>query len=202
VSLLLLVRHALTDFVSQHRISGRLPGVPLNAEGRAQAERLSERLADVPVAAIYTSPQQRARETAAPLAARHGLAAEPRAGLDEIDFGSWTGLTVGELEGSPQWRLFNSLRSSTRIPGGELMLEVQARVVRELKGLRSAHPDGAIVVVSHGDVIRAALLHFLGMSLDHVHRVEIAPASVTVLALEDWGPRLLLLNDTGTLPRP
>lgn len=156
--------------------------------------------ASLRVAAVYSSPLERAVQTARPLAARLALPVMEREALGEIRTGEWTGRSLADLEADPRWRLFNAYRSGTRIPGGERMLEVQLRVVGELDRLREAHPASVVAVVSHGDPIRAALLHYLGMPLDFVLRLEVSPASLSVVALEEWGPRVLLVNDTGGLP--
>lgn len=195
---LLLIRHALTDAVGQ-RLSGRTPGVPLNMEGRAQAQKLAERLAAVPLAAIYSSPLERALQTAAPLAQRHQL--EPLVSDDflEIDFGHWTNRSFQELAGEPDFQRFNSFRSHTRIPGGELMLEAQARMVAGLGRLCAQHPGATVAVVSHADMLKAAVAHYAGIPLDLFQRLEISPASVSGLEIFAETARLLFLNDTGEL---
>ncbi len=183
-------------------IAGRAPGVHLNAQGAAEADQLGIRLSGLPISAIYSSPMERAIETAGPIAARHGLQVVPAPGLMEIDFGSWTGKTLGELEGVPEWRTFNSFRSGSRIPGGENMAEVLARTLAEIDRIRRAHNDpGALVaLVSHGDVLRVLIGHLFGVPLDLLHRLEISPASVTVITLEEYGPQLLLMNSTAGWP--
>ena len=113
--------------------------------------------------------------------------------------GEWSGLSYRELDERPEWRRFNQVRSMTRIPGGELMVETQARMVGELDRLRSAHPDEVFAVVSHGDVIKAAIAYFAGMPLDFLWRFEIDPASVSVIAFEGDTPRILRLNDSEEL---
>jgi ribonuclease H / adenosylcobalamin/alpha-ribazole phosphatase len=120
----------------------------------------------------------------------------------EIDFGDWTGKTLRELEGLPEWRTFNSFRSGSRIPGGESMAEVLARAVNEVDRITRAHrgPGALIALVSHGDVLRALIGHFFGVPPDLLHRLEVSPASVTVVILEEYGPQLLLLNSTAGWP--
>jgi len=195
---LLLIRHALTDSVGQ-RLSGRMPSVPLNAEGQAQAQKLAERLAPVPLAAIYSSPLERALQTAAPLAQRHQL--EPIVSEDflEIDFGHWTNRTFQGLAGEPEFQRFNSFRSHTRIPGGELMLEAQARTVAGLGRLCAQHPGATVAVVSHADLLKAAVAYYAGIPLDLFQRLEISPASVSGLEIFEETARILFLNDTGEL---
>jgi probable phosphomutase (TIGR03848 family) len=195
----LVIRHGDNDWVGR-TLAGWTPGVHLNARGREQAVRLAGRLAGVPVRAIYSSPLERTRETAEPLARQLGLEVRVSDALGELRLGEWTGRKLCELENDPLWRRFNTQRSTTRIPGGELTLEVQTRMVEAFEGIRRRHPDSVVAVFSHGDPIRAILLHYLGMPLDLMHRIEVEPASVSVVALHEWGPHVQRINDTGTLP--
>ena len=194
---LYLVRHALCDGVGSI-LRGRAPGVPLNEEGREQAVWLADRLREERVHASYSSPLDRARETAEAIAAPHQLPVCIEPGLNEIDFGEWTGRTISELQEHPRWRAFNERRSATRVPGGELMLEVQQRMVAAVDSLRERHPWGTVVAVSHGDVINAALAHYLRISLDHILCFEIDPASISTLDVERSGTRVLRLNDSSS----
>jgi probable phosphoglycerate mutase len=114
--------------------------------------------------------------------------------LSEVDFGEWSGRTLEELNQLPEWRLFNTFRSSTRAPGGELATEVQTRMVEQLTRYSRQHPDQTVAVFSHADAIRLTLAHFLGMPIDLMHRLEIRPASVSALRLAEWGPQVLLMN--------
>lgn len=191
-----LIRHGDTPAVG-HFVAGRAPGVRLNDRGRRQVEELAERLAGEPIRAVYSSPLERTRETAGPLAKRLGFEVRLADELIELDFGEWTGKSFAELDPLPEWRRYNAYRGGTRIPGGELMLEVQVRVAGFVQRLCAEHPGEAVALVSHGDVIRAALLHYLGMPLDFYHRIEISPASVSVVVLGDYGPQVLSLNHTG-----
>lgn len=189
-----LVRHGQTDLAGQ-RLCGVDDPVGLNAEGRARAEGLAERLAGGAVR-LVTSPARRARETAAPLAARLGVEPEIEAALGEIDFGRWTGCAFADLEGDPDWRRWNARRDLARTPGGESMAEVQARVAVWLSGL---NPGSPVVAVSHADVIRAAVLWVLRTSLREHHRFAVDPASITTLAVVPGGgftlERLNLTHD-------
>jgi probable phosphomutase (TIGR03848 family) len=189
----LLIRHGETDDLGK-ALSGRRPGVSLNAAGRRQAEQLAARLAGEGLTGVYSGPLQRVRETAAPLAHRLGLEVRAAPELDEIDLGEWSGQSFDELAGRDDWRLFNTVRSCTRAPGGELILEVQARSVAFLQRLRCEQPGAAVALVSHADVIKAVLTYYLGVPLDLAQRLEVSPASVSVLALEEWGPRVLCVN--------
>lgn len=195
----LLARHGEHDLLGR-RLAGRMPGVSVNAAGAEQSRRLAERLARAELAAVYSSPLERTRETAAIVAARHRLEVRTSDPFLELDFGSWTGLTFAELEADPLWQRFNAFRSSTRAPGGELMLEVQRRTVDELERLRDRHPGETVMVVSHADTIRAALVHALGMPLDLFWRLEVDTGSVSVIELDDRATRVLRVNDTGEPP--
>jgi probable phosphomutase (TIGR03848 family) len=192
----LLIRHALNDYMDR-AIAGWTPGVHLNDAGRAQAEGLAGRLAQAPIAAIYSSPLERARETAAPLATRLGLEIRICDSFGEIRYGEWTGKPLAELAEDGRWRQFNFIRSLTRAPEGETMLDAQARAAAGLEELRDRHPREMVAVFSHGDVIKAAVAYFAGIPIDFYHRFDIGPASVTVVTVDDHGPRLLRINDTG-----
>jgi broad specificity phosphatase PhoE len=192
-----LVRHAAHDRVDSV-LCGRMPGVGLGEAGRRQAEALARRFAAAGgggVDAVWTSPLQRARETAEPVAARIGLPVRVSGALCEIDFGAWTGQAFDALRDDPRWRRWNEARAGGRPPGGESMAEAQARAVGEVERARAEHPDGAVVLVSHGDVIKAVLAGVLGLSLDAHARFEISPASVSALAVWDGGGKVLSMNE-------
>lgn len=197
----LLIRHASNPTIG-HTVAGRRPGVELDATGRAEAEALAGRLGRLPIAAVYASPLERARQTAEPLARARGLAVTERDALLEVDYGDWAGESLETLRTLPGWREWNSYRTGTRVPRGELMLEVQLRMVAELERLRVAHPGQAVAVVSHGDPIKAVLGHYLGIPIELQARLDIAPASVSVLRLEEWGAQALSIGDTGTVRLP
>jgi broad specificity phosphatase PhoE len=199
VTTFVLLRHAAHDWLGRG-VPGRLPGVALNAEGRQQAEALVGRLASVPLAAIYCSPQQRTRETAAPLAAQRGLSLQVEPAFDEIDFGAWTGLSFAQLRAQGEaWTQWVECRGSAQAPGGERFADVPVRAMAGLSRLVHAHPDGNVLVVSHGDVLKAIVACCLGMPLDNVQRFEIAPASVSELAMGEDGMQLKLLNAVGAV---
>jgi len=164
-------------------IAGRMSGVQLNAEGRRQADMLVQRFDGVRVEAIYTSPLERARETAAPLAQQRGLEPIVVNDIVELDFGEWTGARIDALESDPRWQLFNSARSTARIPAGETMREAQQRAVAFLQSVVERAPESWNIIVSHGDIIRAVVMHFLDMPLDSVHHLEVLPASISEVAV-------------------
>lgn len=194
MSLIYLIRHGETDAVGRTLVSW-MPGVPINGRGAMQAERLRERLAGVRFAAIYSSPLERARMTAEPLARATGLEIRNCPEVGEYRFGDWTGASIPGLQSDPRWLQFNRFRSRTRAPNGELMLEVQARMVTALEGMRERHPDAAVAVFSHADAIRAAVVHYLGMPVDLIDRIEIEPASITILRVEESVVQIVRLND-------
>jgi probable phosphoglycerate mutase len=194
----LLIRHAATAWIG-HGLAGHTPGVGLNDQGLAEAQRLPLRLKQTSIRAIYSSPLQRALETAQPLAQHLGLPVQERAGLTEIRFGAWSGGRIDDLQLDANWARFNSVRSLTRAPGGELMLEVQTRMADELDELGRLHDGQTVALFSHADVIRSALLLCLGAPLDLFYRLEISPASVSILRLGAGGPNIQAVNIMGTL---
>lgn len=196
---LLLIRHATNDWVGE-RLAGWTPGVQLNKEGRAQAAALARRLADVPLAAIYSSPLERTMETAQPLAEAHSLTVQVREGLGETRYGLWTGRALKELKEEDLWLVVQVYPGGARFPEGESLRETQSRMVAALEAIRDSHPGQSVAVVSHSDPIKMAVAHYLGLPLDLFQRLVINPASVTVLAFTRFGPRLLLLNHVESLP--
>jgi probable phosphomutase (TIGR03848 family) len=197
---LLLVRHALNDWVGD-RLAGWTPDVHLNDKGRAQAESLAQRLADQPITAVYASPLERAVETAQIIAAPHRLEVQIREGVGEVRYGEWTGQSLKELAKEDAWRVVQFYPSGARFPGGEAIREMQARAVAELDAIVAAHPSQTVVVVSHADVLKAALAHYVGLHLDLFQRLVVSPASLSVLTFTPLGPRLVCLNDVAHLPR-
>jgi probable phosphoglycerate mutase len=198
MTLLLLIRHGHTDAAGK-RLTGWARGVHLNATGRREADRLVDRLEGVPIGAIYSSPLERCRETAAPLARARGLPVRIRRGLIEVDYGDWTGRPISQLRRTKVWRGVMQSPSTVRFPGGESLLEVQTRAVAELESIAAEHRDSTVAVVSHADVVRLLVAHYAGMHADHLHRLVADTASVSVLALGDGGPRVWKVNDTGDL---
>jgi probable phosphoglycerate mutase len=195
---ILFIRHGLNDWVGR-ALAGRTPGVHLSAQGRAQADALPARLASMTIHAIYSSPLERARETAEPLAAARGLDVRLLVDAVEVGVGDWTGQTFDALDPDPRWRAFNTFRSMTRPPAGELAPEIQARIVRAVERLCADHPGQTVALVSHADVIRAAMAYFAGIPIDLAHRLDIAPASISIVRVFDTAVRILAINDTAGL---
>lgn len=190
---ILLIRHASVEPLGK-MIAGRGSGIHLNDKGRMEAQQIVDRLADTKLDAIYSSPMERAQETAAPLGAERKLKTAVIEEFTEIDFGGWTGKSFTELDELPEWKRFNECRSLARIPGGESMLDVVQRMVRGMEVTREEHPDGAMAVFSHCDPIRAVLGHYAGMSLDAMLRLAVAPASISAVKVDGCAARILALN--------
>jgi probable phosphoglycerate mutase len=189
-----LVRHGAHDLVDK-RLCGRMPGVGLGETGREQARALGRRLAQSRLSAVYSSPMQRARETAAFVGEACGLPVTLDDAIDEIDFGAWSGRAFSELDGQPDWRRWNEDRGRKRPPGGESMAEVQARVARWLEGVMGRHPGQAVAAVSHADVIKAAVAHALGLPIHFHDRFEISPGSATTLVATGAGLKVWAVNE-------
>lgn len=195
-TLLFLVRHGETPTTGTV-LPGRAPGLRLSVQGRVQAERVAERLTGLPVDAIYSSPLERALETAEPTAACTGMAVNLHTGLIECDFGEWTGAALAELSDLPQWQSVQHAPSSFRFPGGESFQQMQARIVGALEELCTAHAGGVVVCFSHADPIKAAIAHAVGTHLDLFQRVVVNPGSVSVISYTDGQPpAVLTVNST------
>lgn len=192
MTLIALLRHADGDHVGQS-LPGRTAAA-LNAEGLAAAHELAATLGGLPIAAIHSSPRERAVATVAPLASYLGLEVLTTPAIDELDFGAWTERSFESLREDARWRHFNEFRAGTAPPGGELMVEAQARIVRAMTGMRDEHPGELVLAVSHGDVIRAALAHWLGAPAERLLGVEIAPVSVSLVELGESWSRVLLIG--------
>lgn len=201
-TLVLLVRHGLTPTTGRV-LPGRAPGLHLSEDGRRQANAVAQRIAGLPrVTAVYSSPLERARETATPIARARGLALRVERGLLECDFGAWTGKSLWRLARKPEWTTVQRHPSGFRFPDGESFTEMQARVTGTLGRLVAHHRGETIVAVFHADPIKAALAHALGIHLDLFQRLTIAPASVTAVAYRDQGPVVLTVNSVdGDLAR-
>jgi probable phosphoglycerate mutase len=199
VTQLLLIRHAVNDVMKSKRLAGWMPEVHINDEGQQQAHVLAERLRHLPITAIYSSPLERTRETAAPLAQALGLDVHIRDTLGEVQYGEWTGKQLDELSKLDEWKIVQRYPSGMRFPGGEAMRDMQHRIVNALDAIAQNHPREIVAVFSHADVIKAALAHYLGMHLDLFQRIMIEPTSVSVIGLSKYGPAVVRVNDHGPL---
>jgi probable phosphoglycerate mutase len=212
----LLVRHGTTETTGKE-LPGRAPGLHLSEHGRRQAEDVAARIGAISqppaddrpggngqrpkpprVAAVYASPLERTRETAAPIADALGLEVVPDEGLLELDTGEWTGIELKAAMKRKEWATIQRYPSGFAFPGGESFLAMQTRMVSTLDRLRAAHPGETIVAVSHADPIRAAVAHAMGTHLDLFQRIVVSPCSLTAIAYGDGGPIVLKVNETGT----
>ncbi len=193
-TLVLLVRHGRTPTTGKV-LPGRAPGLHLADSGQRQAAAAARRIGALPrVAAVYSSPLERARETAAPIARTRGLAVRVERGLSEIDVGEWTGRSLRWAGRRPEWRAVQRHPSGFRFPGGESFVDMQARIASALEQIVERHRGETVVAVSHADPIKAAVAHVLGLPLDLFQRVVIAPATITAIAYGREVPVVLTVN--------
>jgi len=196
-TLVLLVRHGQTPTTGA-TLPGRAPDLHLSDEGIAQAEAVARRIASLKsVAAVYASPLERTRETAAPIARGRKLRVRKASGLIECDFGDWTGKKLSKLRELPEWRTVQRYPSGFRFPGGESFGQMQTRAVDAAHDLVRSHPGETIVAVSHADVIKAVAAAAIGTHLDHFQRIVVSPCSITAILYTPEGPVVLTLNSTG-----
>jgi probable phosphomutase (TIGR03848 family) len=196
-TLVLLVRHGQTPTTGK-LLPGRAPGLHLADQGQQQAVAAAERIAAMPkVDAVYASPLERARETAAPIGRVLGQRVHVDRGLLECDFGAWTGAELAALMKKPEWATVQRAPSTFRFPGGESFTEMQTRMVTAVDRLRAKHDGGVIVCVSHADPIKALVAHAMGTHLDLFQRIVISTCSVSAIAYSAGGPIVLTVNSTG-----
>ncbi|HEY9078309.1 MAG TPA: MSMEG_4193 family putative phosphomutase [Anaerolineaceae bacterium] len=194
-----LVRHGENDFVGK-RLAGRLPGVHLNQRGKEQAHMLVDRLKQAPLKAIYSSPLERAVETATPLAVHLGLSIQPAPGLIELDYGEWQGAELDQLRTDPLWKKVQNTPSQVCFPGGENLRAVQQRAVEEIERIASLHDErDMIACFSHGDIIRLLLAYYLVMPLDEFQRLSADTASISLVFLTKDGIHVHSVNQAMTL---
>lgn len=198
MTIILLVRHAVNDYVKTGKLAGWLPDIHLNDEGKAQAEALGRRLAQAPVKHIYSSPLERTMETAEAIRRHHPhLQIEQSLQIGEVRYGDWEGMAIAALRGRKMWEVVQEYPSRACFPNGEAMRDVQTRAVNEVERITSRHPGQMVVVVSHADIIKMTLAHYLGVHLDNFQRIEVAPASISVLRLGHSRPVISAMNDIG-----
>ena len=208
-TLVLLVRHGKTPTTGSV-LPGRAAGLHLADEGRAQADAVAARIGvwhearaatkeGTGIAAVYASPMERTRETAAPIAKALGTRVRQRAGLIECDFGEWTGRKLADLSKLPEWKTVQRHPAGFRFPKGESFSEMQARMVDTLNRLVADHRGQAIVAVSHADTIKAAVAQALGTPLDLFQRIVVGQCSVSAILYGATGPTVLAVNNTGDL---
>ncbi len=190
----LLIRHAAHVELGK-TLTGRRKDVALSRDGLTQAQIVADLLGTEPLDAVFSSPRERAFYTAREIAEPHELTAMVLDGLDEVDFGDWSGRSFDELEGDPLWDAWNGSRSTARPPGGESMAEAVARAVAALHQLADSYPEGNLAAVTHCDIIRGVIAHYLGLPLDNLLRFDIDPASVSRLVIGGWGARVMSVNE-------
>ena len=198
----ILVRHGRSTANVSGVLAGRTAGVGLDDHGRTQAEKLVDRLAELPLAAVVSSPLQRCRETLAPLAAARDLEVTAEDGLSEVDYGDWTGSKLSELGSEDLWKVVQSHPSAAVFPDGEGLAAMQARSVAAIRAqaarIGAEHGDRALwVACSHGDVIKAVVADALGLHLDSFQRIVVDPCSVSVISYTPTRPFVVRVNDTG-----
>jgi probable phosphoglycerate mutase len=196
-----LIRHAAHDRIGTVLV-GRLNGVHLSLAGRAEAKELARAFAREEISAVISSPRERAQETAEPIAQELGLTMRISNALDEVNFGGWQGQSFSGLAGDQGWQRWNTFRSMTRPPRGEMIAEVQSRMMGEMLHLHATDPGGEFILVSHAEPIRASLLLVLGLSADLWSRIEIEPASISTIVLDETGGRILRMNMPLTVSVP
>jgi probable phosphoglycerate mutase len=196
-TLVLMVRHGRTPTTGKV-LPGRAAGLHLADSGKAEAEAVAKRIAEIKgVSAVYASPLERARETAAPIGKILGQKVNIHKGLLECDFGDWTGAQLTALMKKPEWTTVQKAPSTFRFPNGESFTEMQQRMVSALDDIRAKHPGGIVVCVSHADPIKAAVAHAMGTHIDLFQRIVISTCSVSAVAYSPSGPVVLTVNSTG-----
>jgi probable phosphomutase (TIGR03848 family) len=191
---LLLIRHGENDYLMKNRLPGHTPGIHLNGRGREQAAELARTLSCLPIKALYSSPLERAVETAEPLAQSLGLEIQLRPDLTDTDVGNWAGRSWKALSRTKLWKVIQENPSQFQFPGGETFVQAQERVVSALDAIAGAHGNELIAVVFHADPIKLAVAHYLGLPLDHFQRLTAQTGSVTIMKMDGSALKLLALN--------
>jgi len=196
MAVLILARHAETAVIGK-KLTGRIMGVHLTANGRVQAMALADKLINVKIGAIFSSPLERAMETAKPLSDALGIPVSPHNGLNEVNFGAWQGRPYRQLEKLKLWRAIQRTPSLVTFPAGESFVTAQQRIVASLEEIASAMEENdTAVCFSHCDPIKLALAYFLNMALDDFQRISIEPASLSLVILGKGIPRLGSINQS------
>jgi len=191
---LFLIRHGENDFLVKNRLPGHIPGIHLNKRGREQAATLAETLSQLPIKAIYSSPLERAVETAEPLARSLELGIQLQTGLIDTDVGEWEGHSWKALSRNRLWKVIQQTPSQFLFPGGETFVHAQERVVSALDAIASAYKDELIAVVFHADPIKLAVAHYLGLPLDNFQRLSASTGSVSILKIDGSDVKILAFN--------
>ncbi len=193
--IILLIRHGENDYVKTGKFAGRIPGVHLNEKGQQEAREIADGLKDVPLSAVYSSPLERAIETAQPLAKTRKLKITVAEGLIETDIGDWKGLEIKKARKLPEWKSVQNSPSRFRFPKGESFQEEQTRLVNAMEKIIKNHePDDLVAIFSHADPIKLIIAFYLGMPLDHFQRIACGTGSLSILNLDKKGAMLIGLN--------
>jgi probable phosphomutase (TIGR03848 family) len=203
MTVLYLVRHGVTSHTGR-KLSGWMPGIHLSDEGRREAEAAATALGKLKFRALYSSPIERCLETAQIVAEPHRMDVLVRDDLGEVDYGAWTDRSFKMLRRTKLWERVQRWPSGVRFPDGESLREVQTRSIAALEDICSEHPRKSVCVVSHADVIRLVVAHFLGVHIDLFQRISIGPASITILGVGEDGPKVVAVNvpPRGLVPSP
>lgn len=204
MTVIVLVRHGENDWVKKNRLAGWIEGIHLNENGRQQAAAAAERLSPLPIKALYSSPVTRCLETAEYIARQQQLEIRQLPDVGEVRYGDWEGKKIKKLAKKKLWHTVQFFPSRMRFPEGEALREVQFRAIQALEKLASQYEDrDVVVIVSHADLIKLVLAHYLGTHIDLFQRIGISPASISVLHLPANGMvRVLRINDDGPLKLP
>jgi len=199
----LLIRHGENEYVKKGRLAGRLPDIHLNEKGRQEARAVAEKFSGAPVKAIYSSPLERAMETAQPIAEALGLEIIQRPGLIETNYGDWTNQKIKGLSRLKLWKIVQNRPALMQFPGGESFFDAQVRITSELMDLARQYEDkDSLICVSHADPIKLAVAYFIGLPLDMFQRLSVSPGSITSLYIGETGSQLLSMNNGQTLQFP
>lgn len=203
MGIIILVRHGENDWSKSNRLAGHIPGVHLNEAGHRQAQAVAQRLAPLPIHALYSSPVTRCMETAGYIAETHSLTIQELEAVAEVQYGEWEGKKIKKLAKKPLWHAVQFYPSRARFPQGEALREVQFRAIQAIESVAAAHEKEMVVIVSHADIIRLVLAHYLGVHVDLFQRLVISPASASILMLSPDGVvRVVRVNDDGPLQPP
>ncbi|MEM7030960.1 MAG: MSMEG_4193 family putative phosphomutase [Chloroflexota bacterium] len=200
----LLVRHGQNDWVGKHKLAGWTPGVHLNPYGRKQAESVGKRLAKTraKIDKIYASPLERTVETAELIAKHIDVPIKTYKKIGEVEYGDWTGKEIKKLAEKKEWAVVQYYPSDAQFPKGESLYEMQARAVQAVNKLVKKHPGQTLLLVSHADLIKSVIAHYLGVHLDLFQRIVVSPASITTIVFTFMRPMVYTVNDTSHLPPP
>jgi probable phosphomutase (TIGR03848 family) len=191
---LLLIRHGENDYLKKNRMPGHLAGIHLNTRGIEQADEIARNLSQLPIKAVYSSPLERAIETARPLAKCLGLGIQIRPDLIDTDVGEWEGRSWKVLAHTKLWKVVQKSPSQFQFPGGETFNQLQRRVVFALDAIANTHGEDLVAVVFHADPIKLAVAHYIGLALDNFQRLTATTGSVTILNMDGMAPRIIALN--------